>query len=82
MELKDLIKIEDEIRKWAGKTARIELEHDCLSSGDNYYIRVSNGKGIHCLVNPERLDEPYGLYFDEREDQIDLIKWLFKNAKK
>lgn len=81
MEIKDLVKAEKEIRKWAGEKAKIELRYAGLGVDDEPYLRVSRGTGFSCLVNIDTPSNPFGLYFDKREDQIEFIKWMFKNVK-
>lgn len=77
MELKDTLKIEEKIRKWAGKEPKIKVRY-CQPTDDFYFV-VDNGK-FKCLVNEQTPDKPYGFAFHDIEDERKFIKGMFKNG--
>lgn len=82
MELKDIKGLEARIREWAGNEATIELKYNTLASCTNpFYVRIANDK-VCCIVNIDKPDEPYGLFFVDDEVQWETIKGFFKDGKK
>ena len=78
-QLKEFKGVEEKIRQWAGNDAKLEVKYSEMTR--NFFISVSNEK-FFCLVNLSKPEEPYGLGFKEKTDEVRLIKNLFKSDKK